>query len=118
MRLILFFSMLRRFCELCGITVVFSKDDDRSMARTDRVTTIEMGTDDEYVNAEHAALVLGHELSHAIEEYRPTGADLEAYNFAPFPSNDVEDLCDCWGVAIYQLAYNIVSRGVEKNAGF
>lgn len=106
------FSTLCHLCEMCGVRVKFRKGDDTCMGRTSG-RVIEMGGDEEYKNPEHATIVLGHELSHILEKYRPADSELTEYDIAVFPSDDVEDLCDCWGVALYQLVYNIIGHRIE-----
>lgn len=98
------YGELVSFCEQCGIMVEYATTGSDYYARTNR-NSIQMGSDSDYRNAEHAAIVLGHELAHTLEDsYYLRHEDLAKYEITPYPGDDVEDLCDCWGVALYKLA--------------
>lgn len=106
------YGELVSLCEQCGIMVEYTTTGTDYYARTDR-SSIQMGPDSEYRNAEHATIVLGHELAHTLEDSYHLGRnDLAKYEIAPYPNDDIEDLCDCWGVALYKLASLIYDKKI------
>lgn len=114
---------LAHLCELCGIRIEYvDLSSDAFYARCDRCSVIQMGTDTDYKNSEHAAIVLGHELSHLLEDSNGIRlSDLHEYEVVPYPGYNgldnekaTEDLCDCWGVALYSLALQIAIKKAES----
>lgn len=105
------YEELVSLCERCGIAVEYTPAAADRYARSDKLSWIQMGPDSQFRNAEHAAIVLGHELAHILEDqYHLRQEDLAKYEIAPYPSDDIEGLCDCWGVALYKLALLICDR--------
>lgn len=106
------YKELVSLCEQCGIAIEYTNAGDDYYARTNQ-KIIQMGPDSAYRNAEHAAIVLGHELAHTLQEhYYLSRKDLAEYGIAPYPNDDDEDLCDCWGVALYKLASLIYGKKI------
>ena len=86
------YQELVALCESAGIKIEYKKLDERIYAHTDKYTCIEMSDSEIYDSSEHAAKVLGHELSHIVLE-RMSNDDVHD-----------EDLCDKMGDGLYVLA--------------
>ena len=103
------------FCEQCGLMIEYVAPSDTWRGRTES-THIQMQPDEEYKNAEDATLVLGHELAHSLEDRFYLDAHiLDEYGVNAFPSDDIELLCDCWGTALYKLAFLMVETSAEHD---
>ena len=105
------YMQLAKLCESCGLRIEYKDLSETSYrARSDGVA-IQMGMDTSFENSEHAAIVLGHELAHYLEDtFFITTEELMRYDIAADTSGDIEALCDSWGIALYKLALLLGSQ--------
>ena len=109
------YQKLAFFCEQCGLKIEYVAPSDTCRGRTEGIC-IQMQPDEEYKNATDAALVLGHELAHSLEDrFYIDAHTLDEYGVSAFPSDNVELPCDCWGTALYKLALLMVGTSAEHD---
>ena len=107
------YQKMIEWVKMLGMRVEYSFDDESALAQTDGYTVICMGSDDEYKNAEHAALVLGHEIGHNLQKNAAIPfSSYRDYGFYYVEEDELE--ADVFGSCLYKLALSILNCEEEE----